>query len=161
MSHEFKICPECQEEYTLVPSECVECGAPLVLAGDLQPVEPPEALPPVAERECVRVGPHPWTRALSDALGEQEIPHRVERDSRPEAEGGIDPRKFDGATVYGTWVRPAERPAAAEVARAIFAHLDVGEVEGPAASEDESCPACEAPLAVDALECPDCGLVLG
>lgn len=160
MSHQVKICPECGEEYTLVPSECADCRVPLVFEEELEISAAPEDFPPTAELQCVRVGPLPWTRALSSALEQAEIRHRVEPDSRSEAEGGINRGSFDGADVFGTWVRPQHLEAASEIDRAVFAHVRGGD-EAPAAEADEVCPACQTPLAVDALECPDCGLNFG
>ena len=116
----------------------------------------PEDFPATSELECVRIGPLPWTRALSQGLGELGVPHRVERDTRSEEEGGVHPLRFDGETVYGTWVKPEDAQAAREVDRALFGHLDADRQEE--ALGDEACPACQEPLAQDAVECPSCGL---
>ncbi len=161
MSGKYQICPSCSEEYTLVPSECVECRVPLVSSDEIEPEGTPVEFPPTSELECVRVGPLPWSQALSKALSEAEIAHRVEPDRRSEEEGGLDPRLFDGATVYGVWVRPGDFDAAKDVAQVIFAHIDGQNEDAPDAEHDEQCPACTAALPVDALECPDCGLPFG
>lgn len=158
MSHQVKICPECGEEYTLVPSECVDCRVPLVFPDQLEIPITPDAFPPTTELECVRVGPLPWTRALSAALEQAEIRHRVEPDSRSKAEGGVDPGSFDGMDVFGTWVLPKNHLAALEIDASVFAHVGGADENAPEATEDETCPACQSSLAVDALECPDCGL---
>jgi len=161
MSEAIKVCPECGEEYTLVAQECADCRVPLVHPEELPEEIEPEALPPISELECVRVGPLPWTRAISQGLEAAEIPHRVEPDTRSEAEGGVDPRSFDGQAVYGTWVRPEDLDRAGEIDRMIFAHVDESVREQEPATGDETCPACSSPLAPDALECPDCGLSFG
>ena len=158
MSHEVRICPQCGDEYTLIPSECAECRVPLVFPDELAPEVAPEAFPPTAELECVRIGPLPWTRALSGALEQAEIRHRVEPDLRSEAEGGIDRSTFDGADVFGTWVRRPDIEAAQEIDKIVFAHVHGQEDDAPDAAADEVCPACQSPLAANALECPDCGL---
>lgn len=161
MSNDFKVCPECREEYTLVAEQCADCDVPLVFPDEVPPEPEPEAFPEVSELECVRVGPLPWTRAISAGLEEAGIPHRVEHDTRSEAEGGVDPRKFDDGTLYGTWVRPADLDAAKAIDSTIFAHIDEEvRVDAPATG-DETCPACTSPLPPDALECPDCGLQFG
>ncbi len=158
MPHDVKICPQCGDEYTLVPTECVECGVPLVLPDDLAPEATPDEFPPTAELECVRVGPIPWTRALSGALEQAGIRHRVEPDLRSEAEGGIDRNRFDGADVFGAWVLPRDLDAAQEIDQLVFAHVRGQEESAPEASSDEVCPACQSPLEIDALECQGCGL---
>lgn len=158
MSHDVRICPECEEEYTLIPTECADCRVPLVYPDEIEPAVPAEGFPPVSELECVRVSPLPWTRALSSALEQAEIRHRVEPDLRSEAKGGIDRNTFDGADVFGTWVLPKSLEAAREIDKIVFAHARGHESDSPEASSDEVCPACQSPIAIDALECSDCGL---
>jgi len=132
---------------------------PLVSPDAVPPEIEPEEFPDVAALACVRVGPLPWTRAISDALTEAGLAHRVEPDTRSVAEGGVDPERFGGQTLYGTWVRPEDLEPAREIDTAIFA---VFEAEAaPATGSSEACPACEAHLAPDVLECASCGLVLG
>ncbi len=156
---EFKVCPECREEYTLAANECGDCEVALVFP-DALPVElAPEAFPDVDQLVCVRVGPMPWTRALSDGLTQAGIAHRVEPDQRSEAEGGVDPRRFGGETVFGTWVLPDDEEVARSLDAALFAHFEPDAAEE--ADGSEACPACEEPLATDAVECPGCGLSLG
>lgn len=161
MPDEYKVCPSCLEEYTIVPTQCVECDVPLVLSHEIEPEVAPGDFPPTAELECVRVGPLPWTQALSKTLSQVDIAHRVEPDTRSEEDGGIDPRLFDGATVYGVWVRPADLENAIGAAKIVFAHIDEESEETPDADDEEQCPACQAALPLDALECPGCGLPFG
>ena len=158
MSRQVKICPECGEEYTLVPTECVDCRVPLVFDDELEIPIATGDFPPTAELECVRVGPLPWTRVLSSALEQAEVRHRVEPDSRSEADGGVSPGTFDGADVFGVWVLPQNLETAREIDRAVFVHVHGGDTDAPEADADELCPACQTPLEIDALECPDCGL---
>lgn len=161
MSHEFKVCPSCHEEYTLKPTICVECGTPLIYLDELQPDPEPESFPEISELECVRVGPLPWTRVLSEGLGNANIAHRVEPDNRSEAEGGIDPERFGAVDLFGTWVRPDDLASAKQLDESLFGELERDPSQTEAASDDETCPACDAALPVDALECPDCGLGFG
>lgn len=158
MSNDVKICPECGDEYTLQANECADCRVALVFPDDLERDATPENFPPTAELECVRVGPIAWTRALSAGLEQSTIPHRVEPDSRSEADGGVAPNEFDGADVFGTWVRTQDLAPAIEIDKIVFAHVHGQEADAPSATHDEVCPACESPIAVDALECSDCGL---
>jgi hypothetical protein len=156
MSAEYKVCPECREEFTLVATECSACGVVLVYPGDLEPEPAPEEFPEIEALECVRVGPLPWTRALSDAFTQAGIGHRVERDTRTQAEGGVGPERFGGQEVFGIWVRPDERSEASEIDAALFAHFEPD--NQAAAGDDETCPACGDPLAADVVECPGCGI---
>jgi hypothetical protein len=158
MSHDVRICPECGDEYTLSATECADCRVPLVFEDEIEPASQPASFPPTAELACVRTGPLPWTRALSAALEESGIAHRVEPDTRTEAEGGLSTSEFDGADVFGTWVTPSTLDTAKEIDALVFAHVHGQDEAAPAASSDEVCPACETPIAVDALECSDCGL---
>jgi len=155
----YRICPECHEEYTLAATECADCGVELVTPGALPAEVEPEAFPEVEELVCVRVGPLPWTRALSEGLTQVGLGHRVEPDQRSEAEGGVDSRRFGGEAVYGTWVMPADEATARELDAALFAHLEPD--AAGAADGDERCPACDEPLAPDAVECGGCGLSFG
>jgi hypothetical protein len=161
VSHEYKVCPSCLDEFTLVVSVCAACEVDLVAPGDLpdEGEEEPDAFPEIADLACVRVGPLPWTRALSDALTAAGIGHRVERDTRSEEEGGVGRGKFGGEEVYGTWVRPEDMDGAREFDGLLFAQFEPDrEAE---ATDEEACPACGAPLAIDAVECSDCGLSFG
>lgn len=161
MSHYVKICPECGDEYTLQAVECAECRVSLVFPDAFELEATPESFPPTSELECVRVGPIAWTRALSSALEQASIPHRVEPDSRTEAQGGVSPNEFDGADVFGTWVRNKDLEAATGIDRQVFALVHGQDASVPDASGDEVCPACESPIGVDDLECSDCGLHFG
>jgi rRNA maturation protein Nop10 len=156
MSADYKVCPDCREEFTLATSACGVCGVTLVFPGDLEPEAVPEEFPPVDQLSCVRVGPLPWTRALSDTLTEAGIAHRVERDTRSLEDGGAGSERFGGQEVYGTWVRPDEHALASEVDAALFAHFEP-DAQAEAA-EDDLCPACGDRLPADAVECPGCGL---
>jgi len=139
-----------------VMEECVGCSVRLVYPDEMATEPEPEAFPDTGVLECIRVGPLPWTRALSENLSHAGIEHRVEPDSRSEEEGGVDPRRFGGEAIYGTWVKPDDLEAARTIDMAIFAHL---EPETQAEAEAvEACPACGHSLSPEALGCPDCGL---
>lgn len=159
MAYEYRVCPSCEEEFTLTVAQCPECGADLIFPGEATDEPEAEAFPETDALECVRVGPLPWTRALSERLSAAGIAHRVEPDTRSVEEGGVDPARFGGESVYGTWVRPEEWDAASAMDAEIFAPLEVEET--PESTGEENCPACGAGLGTDAMECPDCGLSFG
>ena len=159
MSNGYRICPQCEDEYTADALECAECGVALVHPDALEPAAEAEPFPETDALICIRVGPLPWSRALSETLSAAEIEHRIERDERKPEEGGIDPERFGGEILYGTWVRPEDQERAAEVDHGLFAHLEpevAGETEG-----EEVCPACTEPIEAAVLECPGCGLQFG
>ena len=60
------------------------------------------------------------------------------------------------------WRTPAfaesDRVAALEIDAAVLAHVGGADETATEGHEAETCPACQSSLAVDALECPDCGL---
>jgi len=159
VSYDFQVCPSCGDEFTLAVLECASCGVALVSPDSLPPEPEPENFPEVSDLDCVRVGPLPWTRAISDALTRAGIAHRVEPDTRSVAEGGVDPKRFGGETLYGTWVQREALDAARSLDGELFALFEAE--AAPAVSGGEACPACETPLAGDALECASCGLVFG
>ena len=159
MTDGYQICPECSDEYTLTASTCTECGVPLVAPGSVEAPPEPEAFPEIDALVCVRVGPLPWTRALSETMSGADLEHRVEQDDRKPEEGGVDPERFGGETLYGTWVRPEDHERALEIDRSLFAHFEP-EDQAPAAGE-EVCPACADPIDAEALECTGCGLHFG
>jgi hypothetical protein len=159
MSHDYQVCPSCGDEFTLSVPRCSNCDVGLVSPDSLPPQVEPEDFPDVDRLACVRVGPLPWTRAISDALTQAGVAHRVQPDTRSVAEGGVDPKRFGGEALYGTWVEPGDLEAAKGIDTQIFA---VFEAEAaPVADAGEACPACDASLPADALECSDCGLVFG
>jgi hypothetical protein len=159
MEYDYRICPSCEEEFTLTATECPDCRVSLVFPDAEAGSNPPPEFPETAELKCVRVGPLPWTRALSEKLTEVGIAHRVEPDTRTEEQGGVDPRRFGGESLYGTWVRPEEAEAAQSIDAEIFAPLEVE--SAPDAQDDETCPACGSGLSTDSMACADCGLSFG
>ncbi|MFP6640723.1 MAG: hypothetical protein VCC04_10810, partial [Myxococcota bacterium] len=128
----------------------------LVLPGERTEQATPEDFPETDVLECVRVGPLPWTRAVSEGLSEAGIAHRVQPDTRSVEDGGMDPARFGGEALYGTWVRPEELDAALAIDSQIFAPLETE--AAPEATGDEICPACGAAFGIQAMACPECGL---
>ncbi|MDE0887202.1 MAG: hypothetical protein OSB70_16895 [Myxococcota bacterium] len=159
MSYDYQVCPSCGDEFTLSVLHCARCEVALVPPHSIPPEPEPENFPEVDALECVRVGPLPWTRAISDALTQVGVAHRVQPDTRSPAEGGIDPKRFGGEALYGTWVGAEDLEAARAIDQQVFA---VFETEAaPESSGAEACPACEARLGQNDLECGECGLVFG
>jgi hypothetical protein len=160
--HRYKLCPSCRTEYMLVATRCADCGVDLVDADTVAPEDAArEAFPPASELECVRVAPIPWIRALSEALQERGVAHRIEparAEDTPE-----DQRRdvFGDAPLFGLYVQSEHAPSTRDLDGSIAAQILPEEAPTLAEGEEEECPACGAALTADAVECPDCGLEFG
>ena len=101
-----KMCPECHEEYTLAATRCADCDVYLVDGGEVAVEEEElENFPPASELECVRVAPLPWIRALSEALQQGGVVHRVEPGGADAAPEGQRPEVFGDVQLFGLYVR--------------------------------------------------------
>ncbi|MEB2346634.1 MAG: hypothetical protein OZ948_18055 [Deltaproteobacteria bacterium] len=154
----MKVCPRCGEEYVLTASTCVDCGVALGFEGPTGAPDPGFELPPAADLVAVRHAEVSWIEGLAAALAEAGVPSRVELPTE------ADERRVQGAGMGAIrctlFVRPADVAAAARI-DADFARTQVPDLPEDARSawdEAEACPGCEAPLAADAAECPECGL---
>jgi len=159
----YKACPECRSEYRLEVLRCVDCDVELVHISELPP-EGPDALadfPPASELECVRVAPLAWIRALSDALQEAGVPHRVQPARAEDAPEGQRPDIFGDVGLFGLYLRAEDLEPARELDGLISARLLPEEAPDLADGEDDACPACGTLLSPEAVECPDCGLQFG
>jgi hypothetical protein len=161
-AHLYLVCPECLAEHTLSVTDCADCGVELVSPAAIAAAETELAeFPPASELDCVRVAPLAWVRALSDGLERGGVAHRVEPAREEDAPDGQNAGIFDGAQLFGLFVRASDTAAARELDRAIAVQLLPDEAPPLAEGEEENCPACSSPLAADVLECEECGLRLG
>jgi hypothetical protein len=158
----YKVCPACRTEYMLVATRCADCDVDLVDAAALAAADAAlEAFPPASELECVRVAPVGWVRALSEALQQRGVTHRVEPASASDAPDGQSPDVFGGAQLFGLYVQSEHVSRARDLDDSIAAQVLPEEAPTLAEGEQEACPACSTELAANATECPDCGLVFG
>ncbi len=158
----YKHCPECRTEYTRFVTRCTDCDVDLVHAETLPDEEGEiEAFPPASQLECVRVAPIAWIRALSEALRERGLAHRVEPATDRDAPDGQRPEVFGEVQLFGLYVRSECASPARELDGSIAGQLLPEEAPPLEEGEEEACPACGVALAADAIECPDCGLRLG
>jgi ribosomal protein L40E len=157
-SHQVKVCPSCEVEYTLRATECSECRVELVFHEDLA-VEEPEDLPPASQLVCIRAAPIDWIRILSDKLSLAGVPHRIEAIVQQDKEGAAH-RRTPGASAFGVFVRPEDEEQAGAIDQEhMAAEVGLDDVDEPAGDADPTaCPACQAPLGDDASECQSCGL---
>jgi hypothetical protein len=158
----YRFCPVCRSEYTRVATRCLDCDVDLVDADALAAEdEELQAFPPASELECVRVAPIHWIRALSGALQQGGVGHRVEPATAEDAPEGQRPDVFGDVQLFGLYVESAHAPPARELDGTIAAQLLPEEAPALDEGEEEACPACGTVLTPDAIECPDCGLSFG
>ena len=158
----YRYCPVCRSEYTQVAARCIDCDVDLVDANALSAEdEERPAFPPASELECVRVAPIEWIRALSGALQQGGVAHRVEPATAEDAPEGQRSDAFGGAQLFGLYVESAHASPTRELDGSIAARLLPEEAPPVAEGEEETCPACGTALTLDAIECPDCGLSFG
>ena len=146
----------------MIATRCADCDVDLVHGDTLTAEdEAAEEFPPASELECVRVAPIAWIHALSEALQQQGVAHRVEPASAEDAPEGQRPDVFGGVPLFGLYLQSEHLAAARELDGSIAARLLPEEAPPLAEGEADSCPACGTALAVDAIACPDCGLDFG
>lgn len=154
-------CPECRSEYLGSATVCVECGIALVSEVSLESAASAQ-LPPVSELVCIRAASVGWAQRLSERLAAEGISHRIEASDDDTDDGSA--RRPGANLPYGVYVRPEDVEAASQV-DAAFMHSQIPDLPGESGPEgaenDEGCPACGTALTPEAVECPDCGLVLG
>jgi hypothetical protein len=161
-SHLYLVCPDCLAEHTRSVTHCADCGVALVTPDAIEAVDEQAAeFPPASELDCVRVAPLAWIRALSEGLEQGGVAHRVEPASEEDAPEGQNARIFDGAQLFGLYVRGSDAAAAREFDESIAVQLLPDQAPPLAEGEEENCPACGTPLAADMVECGECGLRLG
>lgn len=157
----YKVCPECRVEHVQSASRCADCDVELVWPGDLLPEAELADLPPASELECVRVAPLAWIRVLSEGLEQEGVAHRVEPATPEDAPEGQSAAVFGDAQLFGLYVEDVNTAAARVLDSGIAAQVLPDEAPPLDEGEEETCPACGTSLEVNAVECPDCGLVLG
>lgn len=152
---DYQICPSCKGEFTLAVDRCSECDVDLVAPGG-----DGDGFPPASELTCVRVAPVQWIEALSGALEQSEVPHRVEPLTADQIPEGVE--AVGTGELFGLFVDEAGVGPAREFDRAIAAQvLPEQDVDALPEGEVEACPACGEDLPADAAECPECGLAFG
>jgi hypothetical protein len=152
-----RVCPECGEEYLPTVLRCVDCGVSLEAGAPARADEAAE-LPPAAQLVLVRSSSLAIAQGLSERLSEAGITHRIQ--VVPDAPGGDDERPRPAAMPYGVYVREADAAEALAVDRE-YLRSQLPDLPADAeAGAEGGCPACGAPVAADAAECPDCGLAL-
>jgi ribosomal protein L40E len=165
----YKVCPECAGEYRPDVERCADCGVELVFpeeATDAAEVEadrtsgPRNELPPSDDLVCVCCRSSRALLHLSRELDRAEIAHRIEVASHGSSVNmGTGGGSGTSITFFGClYVLPADGDAAAAIDAELFGGKPV---EDSDLAELTVCPACGTPRPPGALECSECGLVLG
>jgi hypothetical protein len=157
-SAEYQVCPECRVEYNLSAQHCVDCRVELIPPHALAPELEAEELPPAAELTCIRVAPLAWMRALSGALTQEGVAHRVEPAQPEAAPEGQRPDVFGDGDLFGLYVRDEHADVARQLDGTMAAQLIPEEAPELQEGEEDACPACGTPLTSQDVACPDCGL---
>lgn len=165
MNERYKVCERCGTEYQPRVETCLDCGGPLI------EVDPRMTTPPRRDRQPPP--PPPETPALILTAADRPVAVRAEEPSYvgPLAEeiraAGIrcdvlpegDCRS--GCRIrWVLFVAEADLPAAAAIDRRLLAAA-VPDAETYVDLDSEGCPACGATPPAGAVECGECGLILG
>jgi hypothetical protein len=154
------VCPRCGGEYLASAELCGDCSLPLVWEGEApgSSAEDGLVLAPGEGQVVLREAELAWARGLGKALAAAGIPHRLDPPGTRAAQG-----RGQAGSRWGVLVAEGDAPRAAavdaEYARSELPDLGASEL-GPSLAEDR-CPACGEPVAADAAECAECGLVFG
>jgi len=166
MSFRAKVCPSCRDEYLPQMSRCRECGVDLVYEDELVAAprpDPDDALALAVEGVLLREAGAQWAGGLADALVAAGIACRI--GATPAHEQGRAEGRAVASLPLGVFVGEADLAAARRIDAAFLREQvpDLADAAIIAAGEsvdaDEGCPACGEPVAADAHECPECGLV--
>lgn len=157
----YKVCPACRVEHLQSATRCADCDVDLVHSGELPSEAESADLPPASDLACVRVAPLPWIRALSEGLEQLGVAHRVESATPEAAPEGQSAAVFGDLQLFGLYVEGENAVPARELDSRIAAQVLPEEAPPLDEGEEDSCPACSSRLPPHAVECPDCGLVLG
>jgi hypothetical protein len=155
MGERYKLCRECGSEFVAAVETCIDCGGPLeeaVLGAEEAMTAPPAGSLAAEEPMApLREGEPGFLRDLAERLAIAGVPHRL----------AVHGDCTTGCrTRYAVYVRPADWAAAMAVDRAFYAAAVPGG-DGAVELDGDGCPACGTSLAPGAVECPECGLMVG
>lgn len=151
----FKVCTACGAEYGADAVMCVDCGGSL----EFRTKDGSDALllPEEEATFLVRADNFGYLQTLAGELGRNGIRSLVIFVAPETGSCGRPP-------VYGLYVSDADAPRAKEIDRVRWLEGAPAEAATFTYKEQELkgvCPACETKLPEGAVECPECGLVVG
>ncbi|GBE04506.1 MAG TPA: hypothetical protein ENG95_01430 [Nitrospirae bacterium] len=152
---QVKICPECNAEYFAHIEKCADCGVVLLLPEENQKVQEEKKRlreKPLEQGVVVSEGELKWMQELQDVLLDSGVASAVTADDgcnkgccgntcRLQVSSEDVEKAKDRVEQYYAEVHP-EIQASNELA------------------SSGKCPACGSAVDADAVECPDCGLIL-
>jgi hypothetical protein len=150
-----KICPDCAAEYFSHVQNCADCGAALLLPEDNLKVqeERKQCVEKAFENPViVREGSMKWMDELYNSLIDAGIPCAVN------TEAGCNKSCCGGTYRLVVSAQDAEKANERIEEYCMEVHPELktsNELMG-----EGKCPACGTPVAPDAVECHDCGLIL-
>jgi len=152
---QIKICPDCAAEYFAHIENCADCGAVLLLPEENQKMQ-------LERQSCkeksfenavvVREGSLKWMDELYNVLINSGIPSTVNSDA------GC--KKGCCGDTCRLVVSAQDAEKANERIEAYYAEIHPEIQASREMMGQGKCPACSSPVEDDALECPDCGLIL-
>jgi ribosomal protein L40E len=156
----IKICSKCGEEYDIDAQVCAECGGTLVFPQDFEK----RYEPPASEEEVVliREGTFGYLKELVEHLTKNGIRSGIRLHGQ--APGSCPSTRCIPQGVFGLYVAKTDEAAAREIDRAHWLQGAPEQATSFEYTESERkgiCPACSARLPEKAIECPECGLVVG
>jgi hypothetical protein len=149
-----KICPDCNAEYHPHIENCADCGTGLKLPEEIERLKQERAAcmgEAPQNSVVVKEGELKWLDELYHMLIDSGIPSTVNFDHCKQGCCGDK---------YRLLVSSGDAERASKRIEEYYTEIDP---EFRAASENISqgkCPACSHPVGSDAVECPDCGLIL-
>jgi hypothetical protein len=152
---QIKICPDCQTEYFPHIECCADCGTLLLLPEEIKKVQ-------VERKQCidkdlansvvVREGSSKWINELFNVLIDSNIPCVVNADAGCNKGCCGDTYRLLVSSQYFEKAQERIEQYCMEIHPEIKASKEL--------ISQGKCPACGCPVGSNAVECPDCGLIL-
>lgn len=152
---DFKICPECGSEYYAYVMTCADCGTGLLAEEENRKVQDERQRCMEADLKdhvVIRQGDLRWMRELSTVIVDAGIPCRI-------TTGEGCTKRCCGDT-HQLMVSSHDAETAQEKVEAYYALIHPELQASQEMSRQGKCPACASPVSSDAVQCPDCGLLL-
>lgn len=150
-----KICPDCRAEYFPHILKCADCGTSLLSPEELKRAEEDKRRlqeKSLEDMVVVRQGDLQWMDELCNVLLDSGISSTVH----------VDPGCSKGCCgdTCRLVVSSQDAERAQERIEEYFREMHPELRESHELARQGNCPACGTPVAADAVECPDCGLIL-
>ena len=152
---QIKICPNCLVEYFSHIECCADCGALLLSPEEIKKVQVEKKRRidnDLANQVVVREGSSKWINELFNVLIDSKIPCVINADARCNKGCCGNTYRLLVSLQYFKKARERIEEYCMEIHPEIRASKEL--------ISQGKCPACGCPLGSDAVECPDCELIL-